>query len=54
MNILHYTYGGLICRLVVFGWSYGGGSRRRSSVTEGLHLGPLDDVGAGTTTTRVR
>ena len=52
--VLHSTFRGLLCRLVVLGWSCRGGRRRRSSVVEGLHLGPLDNMGAGTTATCFR
>ena len=54
MYVLHNTFRSLLCRLVVLGWGCGCGSRRRPSVAEGLHLGPLDNVGAGTTTTRFK
>ena len=52
--ISHNTCRSFLCRLVVLGWSCGGGSCRRSSVAEGLRLRPLDNVSTGTTTTRFK
>ena len=52
--VLDNSLSGLLCRLVVLGWSCCGGSRRRTSVAEGLHLGPLDNVGTRTAATRFK